>query len=161
LIDELDILETVRTTLGNLSHTISVSVNFLLFFLHLFIQFDSSNYIRRLYLLANITMTDADIIIVTAPKLLRGISSIIDRQSPRTMQNYMIWRFMINQARHMPKRFRNILQQFTHVFYGTSIEKSHTIKCAKYVNTMMSLPVSKLYIDEHFHKDTRKEVMKK
>ncbi|UJR22660.1 hypothetical protein I4U23_025699 [Adineta vaga] len=142
LIDELDILETVRTTLGNLSHTI---------------RFDSSNYIRRLYLLANVTVTDADIIIVTAPKLLRGISSIIDRQSPRTMQNYMIWRFMMYQARHMPKRFRNILQQFTHVFYGTSIEKPRTITCAKYVNKMMSLPVSKLYIDEHFHKDTRKE----
>ncbi|CAF3921249.1 unnamed protein product [Adineta steineri] len=98
--NQLDSRETVRTTLGNLSHTINVS-------------FDSSNYIRRLYLLANVSVIDADIVIVRAPKLLHGISSIIDRQTARTIQNYMIWRFMMDRAWHMPKRFRNIVQQFT------------------------------------------------
>ncbi|CAF3794993.1 unnamed protein product [Adineta steineri] len=142
LLDKLDLRETVRTTVGNLSNIIS---------------FDSSNYIRRLYLLANISVIDTDTIIVTAPKLLHGISSIIDRQSPRTMQNYMIWRFMMDQARHMPKRFRNMLQQYTHVLSGTSTEESRTITCANYVNTMMNLPVTKLYIEEYFHKDARKE----
>ncbi|CAF4153174.1 unnamed protein product [Adineta steineri] len=142
--DQSDFRETVRTTLGNLSHTINVT-------------FDSSNYIRRLYLFANVSVIDADIVIVSAPKLLHGISSIIGRQSPRTMQNYMIWRFMMNRAWHMPKRFRNIIQQFTHVFDGTSTEESRTITCANYVNIVMSLSVSKLYIEEYFHKDARKE----
>ncbi|CAF1071368.1 unnamed protein product [Adineta steineri] len=141
-LDKLDLDETVRTTVDNLSNTIS---------------FDSSNYIRRLYLLANISVTDADSVIVTAPKLLHGISSFINQQSPRTIQNYMIWKFMTNQARHMPKRFRNMLQQYTHVFSGTDTRESRAITCANYVNTMMSLPVSKLYIDEHFHKHARKE----
>ncbi|CAF3681611.1 unnamed protein product [Adineta steineri] len=142
--NQQDSRETVRTTLGNLSHTINVT-------------FDSSNYIRRLYLFANVSVIDADIVIVGAPKLLHGISSIIDRQSPRTMQNYMIWRFMMNRAWHMPKRFRNILKQFQDVVYGTSTAESRTITCANYVNTMMGLTVSKLYIDEHFYKDARKE----
>ncbi|CAF1478446.1 unnamed protein product [Adineta steineri] len=141
-LDKLDLDETVRTTVDNLSNTIS---------------FDSSNYIRRLYLLANISVTDADSVIVTAPKLLHGISSIINQQSPRTIQNYMIWKFMMNQARHMPKQFRKMLQQYTHVTVGTSTEESRTITCANYVNKMMNLPISKLYIEEDFHKDTRKE----
>ncbi|CAF0766735.1 unnamed protein product [Adineta steineri] len=142
LLDKLDLRETVRTTVNNLSNTIS---------------FDSSNYIRRLYLLANISVTDADSVIVTAPKLLHGISSIINQQSPRTIQNYMIWKFMMNQARHMPKQFRKMLQQYTQVTVGTSTEESRTITCANYVNKMMNLPISKLYIEEDFHKDTRKE----
>ncbi|CAF1483690.1 unnamed protein product, partial [Adineta steineri] len=142
--NQLDFVEIVRTTVGNLSHTISVS-------------FDSSNYIRRLCLLANVSVMDKDIVIVTAPKLLHGISSIIDRQSPRTIQNYMIWHFMMNRAWNMPNRFRNIVQQFTRIFHGTSTEESRTITCANYVNTIMNLPVSKLYIDEHSHKDARKE----
>ncbi|CAF1616696.1 unnamed protein product [Adineta steineri] len=144
-LDKLDLHETVHTTVGNLSNTIS---------------FDSSNYIRRLYLFANVSVIDADIVIVDAPKFLHGISSIIDRKSPRTMQNYMIWRFMMNRAWYMPKRFRNILKQFQDVVYGTSTAESRTITCANYVNTMMSLTVSKLYIDEHFHKDARKETTK-
>ncbi|CAF4212066.1 unnamed protein product, partial [Adineta steineri] len=145
--NQLDFVEIVRTTVGNLSHTISVS-------------FDSSNYIRRLCLLANVSVMDTDIVIVTAPKLLHGISSIIDRQSPRTIQNYMIWHFMMNRAWNMPNRFRNIVQQFTRIFHGTSTEESRTITCANYVNTIMNLPVSKLYIDEHSYKDARKETTK-
>ncbi|CAF4205719.1 unnamed protein product, partial [Adineta steineri] len=145
--NQLDFVEIVRTTVGNLSHTISVS-------------FDSSNYIRRLCLLANVSVMDTDIVIVTAPKLLHGISSIIDRQSPRTIQNYMIWHFMANRAWNMPNRFRNIVQQFTRIFHGTSTEESRTITCANYVNTIMNLPVSKLYIEEYFHKDARKETTK-
>ncbi|CAF0826080.1 unnamed protein product [Adineta steineri] len=121
------------------------------------IHFDVSNYIRRLYLLANVSVVDADIVIVTAPKLLHGISSIIDQQSARTMQNYMIWRFMMDQVSHMPKRFRNIVQQYTHVFYGTSTEEARKITCANYVNIVMSLPVSKLYLKEYFNQDPRKE----
>ncbi|CAF1044530.1 unnamed protein product [Adineta steineri] len=144
--NQLDSRETVRTTLGNLSHTINVS-------------FDSSNYIRRLYLLANVSVIDADIVIVRAPKLLHGISSIINRQTARTIQNYMIWRFMMDRAWHMPKRFRNIVQQFTQVFHGTSTEESRATTCANYVNIVMSLTVSKLYIEEYFHKDTRKETI--
>ncbi|CAF1366913.1 unnamed protein product [Adineta steineri] len=73
------------------------------------------------------------------------------------MQNYMIWRFMTDRAWHMPKRFRNIVQQFTQVFHGTSTEQSRATTCANYVNIVMSLTVSKLYIEEYFHKDTRKE----
>ncbi|CAF1307430.1 unnamed protein product [Adineta steineri] len=63
----------------------------------------------------------------------------------------------MNQAGHMPKRFRNIVQQFNHVILGTSTAESRTITCANYVNTVMGLPVSKLYIDEYFDKNTRKE----
>ncbi|CAF1439142.1 unnamed protein product [Adineta steineri] len=124
------------------------------------IHFDSSNYIRRLCLLANVSVMDTDIVIVTAPKLLHGISSIIDRQSPRTIQNDMRWHFMMNRAWNMPNRFRNIVQQFTRIFHGTSTEESRTITCANYVNTIMNLPVSKLYIDEHSYKDARKETTK-
>ncbi|CAF4417203.1 unnamed protein product, partial [Adineta steineri] len=64
---------------------------------------------------------------------------------------------MANRAWNMPNRFRNIVQQFTRIFHGTSTEESRTITCANYVNTIMNLPVSKLYIDEHSHKDVRKE----
>ncbi|UJR11658.1 hypothetical protein I4U23_015839 [Adineta vaga] len=136
--------ETIRTTVGNLSHTVNVS-------------FDSSNYVRRLYLFANVSLVDTDIVIVHAPKLMHAISSILDQQSPRTIQNYMIWRFMMNRSVHMPKRFRHIAQQFAHTFHGTSTEESREVACARYVNVAMSLVVAKLYIKEYFHKDARIE----
>ncbi|CAF4268207.1 unnamed protein product, partial [Adineta steineri] len=84
--------------------------------------------------------------------------SIIDQQSPRTIQNYMIWRFMMSRALNMPKRFRNIVQQYNSVFYGTTGSQRRPIICANYVNKMMGLAVSKIYINKYFDKDIRKEI---
>ena len=164
--DKLSFHETVRTTVGNLSRIVNVSVSYdlsLLFIIlssyHVYVQFDSSNYLRHLYRFASVSLIDTDTVTVLAPKVMHGISSIIDRQSPRTLQNYMIWRFMMRRAWNMPKRFRKLAEQFAHAFRGTNGEEPRSVTCAFQVNTIMSSAVSKIYIKEYFDKNTRKEVM--
>ncbi len=129
------------------------------FSLHISIQSDFTDYLRRLYLFGNVSLIDTDIVTVVAPKRIRDISSIIDRQTPRTVQNYMIWRFMMNRALNMPKKFRDIAQQFSYVNHGTSAEQPRPAICASYVNGVMALAVSKIYINQYFDKDARKEVL--
>ncbi|CAF1090903.1 unnamed protein product [Adineta steineri] len=141
--DKLSFQDIVRTTVGNLSRI--VNSNF-------------TNYLRRLYLFGNVSLVDTDIVTVYAPKVLLDIVSIIGQQSPRTIQNYMIWRFMMNRALNMPKRFRNIVQQYNYVFYDTTGSQRRPTICANYVNAMMGLTVSKIYINKYFDKDIRKEV---
>jgi membrane metallo-endopeptidase-like protein 1 len=160
--DELSFGDTIRTTVGNLSSivNISVSVNFLIYSLSISLQSDFTSYLRRLYLFANVSLIDTDIVTVVAPKVLRDISSIIDRQSSRTIQNYMIWRFMMKGASYMPKKFRDIAQKYQHVLQGTCTEKSRLAICADYVNEVMGLAVSKIYINQYFDRNGRKEVLK-
>ncbi|CAF1313030.1 unnamed protein product [Rotaria sordida] len=134
---------TIRTTVGNLSRTVNISSDF-------------TTYLRRLYLFGNVSLIDTDIITVVAPKVVRDISSIIDRQSPRTVQNYMIWRFMVNRAWNMPKRFRDIAQQFNHVLQGTSTERPRTVICASYYNFNSSfMPNALSLIQLHSKKNLR------
>jgi membrane metallo-endopeptidase-like protein 1 len=158
--DQLSFDNTIRTTVGNLSRivNITVSVNFPTYSLSISLQSDFTSYLRRLYLFANVSLIDTDIVTVVSPKVLRDILSIINRQSSRTIQNYMIWRFMMNRAWYMPKKFRDIVQQYNHVFGGTSTEQSRPGICADYVNGVMGLAVSKIYINQYFDRDGRKEV---
>ena len=58
----------------------------------------------------------------------------------------------------MPKRFRDIKQQFDRVSRGISAGTSRAITCASYVNGNMGFAVSKLYINQYFDKNARKEV---
>ncbi|CAF4276619.1 unnamed protein product, partial [Adineta steineri] len=141
--DKLSFKDIVRTTVGNLSRTVNS---------------DFTNQLRRLYLFGNVSLVDTDIVTVYAPKVLLDIMSIIDQQSPRTIQNYMIWRFMMSRALNMPERFRNIVQQYNSVFYGTTGSQRRPIICANYVNKMMGLAVSKIYINKYFDKDIRKGI---
>ncbi|CAF1159641.1 unnamed protein product, partial [Rotaria sordida] len=137
---------TIRTTVGNLSRTVNISSDF-------------TTYLRRLYLFGNVSLINTDIVTVFAPKVVRDITLIIDRQSPRIIQNYMIWRFMVNRVWNMPKRFRDIAQQFNYVLQGTSTERPRSVICASHVSHAMDLAVSKIYINQYFDQDARKEAL--
>ncbi len=91
-------------------------------------------------------------------EVLRNISMIMEKASPRTIQNYVIWRFMMSQSEHMPMRFRRLKQEFNRIFEGINKEKPRKIKCGQYVNVYMGLAVSKLYISKYFDENSRKEV---
>jgi predicted metalloendopeptidase len=108
--------------------------------------------------LANVSLIDTDIVTVSEVEYLRNISLIINQQSPRTLQNYMVWRFIMIQITNMPKRFRTIEQEFQHIFRGTNAQQSRSIRCGEYVNNNMGAAVAKLYINEYFDKNSLIEV---
>ncbi|CAF4768743.1 unnamed protein product [Rotaria sp. Silwood1] len=121
------------------------------------IRFDFLGYLREFYLLANITLLDTDIVTVSELEYLRNVSLIINQQSSLTLQNYMVWRFMMSQASNMPKHFRTIRQQFDKVFQGINTEPSRAIVCGEYVNNIMGFAVAKLYINEYFDQNARNQ----
>jgi predicted metalloendopeptidase len=126
---------------------------------YVFIQFDFTSYLRRLYLVGNITLPDDEIVIVNDIEAIRNISSIITQQSPRLLQNYMIWRFIIYRVPNMPKRFRIILDKLRNAVLGISNEQPRIIRCAIYVNINMGFAVSKLYINKYYDRLARAEVL--
>jgi membrane metallo-endopeptidase-like protein 1 len=136
--------ETVRTTVGKLPDTLKTS-------------FDFTNYLRQSYLLGNVTLMDADIVSVSEIAFLVNISSILDQAPPRSVQNYLIWRFMMNRASSMPRRIRSTREQFDRVFRGTSAEPPRATTCAEYVNNNMGFAVSKLYIQKYFDGNARNQ----
>jgi membrane metallo-endopeptidase-like protein 1 len=124
------------------------------------IQFDFVGYIRALYLLGNVTLTDTDIITVSELEYIRNVSLIIDQTSPRTLQNYLVWRFIMIQTANMPRRFQLIKQQFEQVYRGANTLPSRSVYCGGYVNNIMGFAVAKLYKDEYFDTNARNQVLK-
>jgi len=108
--------------------------------------------------LGNVSLINEDIIIISEMEVLKNISMIIENESSRTIQNYLIWRFIISQIEYMPKRFRNLKEKFNKIFQGINQDKSRKIKCAQYVNGYMGLAVSKIYIDKYFDENSRQQV---
>jgi len=142
--------ETIRTTVGNLSNSFKSN-------------FDFTNHLHQCYLLGNVTLMDSDIVSVSEVAYLVNISLILEQTSPRVVQNYLIWRFMMNRASSLPQRIRTTREQFDRVFKGTSAEPTRTTICANYVNDNMGFAVSRLYIKKYFDENARnqsKEIIK-
>ena len=101
---------------------------------------------------------DSDVVSVTEVAFLWNISSILNQTRPRIVQNYLIWRFMMNRALSLPQRIRSTREQFDRIFKGTSAEPARTTTCSKYVNENMGFAVSKLYIKTYFDGAARNQV---
>ena len=110
--------------------------------------------------LGNITLVDRDNINVKQLEYLRNVSLILDQYSPRIIQNYLIWRFLMNQMNLMPKRFRIHKEEFDRVFQGIDKQPSRAITCAIYVNDNMGFALSKLYIEKYFDNNSLNQVRK-
>ncbi|CAF1295890.1 unnamed protein product, partial [Rotaria sordida] len=142
--------ETIRTTVGNLPQSFKV-------------DFDFTNFLRQSYLLGNVTLVDTDIVTVSEVAYLVNVTAILDQYPSRVVQNYLIWRFMMNRASSMPRRIRSTREQFDRVFKGTTAESTRAKTCANYVNDNMGFAVSRLYIKKYFDSDARnqsKEIIK-
>ncbi|CAF0840982.1 unnamed protein product [Rotaria sordida] len=136
--------ETVRTTFNNLSLTFNTT-------------FDFADYVRRSYLLGNVTLQDTDIVAVSEIEYLNNVSLILQRASPRTIQNYMVWRFILSRTSDMPQHIRIIRQRFDRIFRGTNTERPRTVRCGSFVNRILGFAVSKLYIKKYFDENAFNE----
>ncbi|CAF1487471.1 unnamed protein product [Adineta ricciae] len=137
-----------RTTFSNLSMLMNTSR-----------YFNFSEYLQRVYLFGNVTLVDTDIINISELKVLQNIAKILEQNSPHTIQNYFIWRFVMNHIDHMPKRFRSLKQEFRRVTKGSTVENPRSHTCASYINKNMGMIVSRLYIKKRFDETARQEAI--
>lgn len=91
--------------------------------------------------------------------VLENLSRILENESPRTIQNYFICRFVLSVIDEMPKRFRILRKEFKKIFQGIEMDKSRKIQCSHYVNEYMGIALSKLFIDKYFQPQSKKEVI--
>ncbi len=104
-------------------------------------------------------MTDNDIVSISELEFLRNASMIISQTSPRIVQNYFVWRFMMGRVANMPRRYRLIREPFDQAFRGTTAERPRSVTCGNFVNGNMGFALSKVYIQRYFDENARNQVM--
>ena len=109
-------------------------------------------------MIGGVQLEDNDLVTVSEVAFLVNVSSLLARYSPRIVQNYLVWRFLMNRAMNLPRKIRDIREQFDRAFKGISTEPSRATTCANYVNDNMGFAVSRLYIKGFFDESARNQV---
>ncbi|CAF1253776.1 unnamed protein product [Adineta steineri] len=135
----------IRTTVGKLRQLFNTT-------------FDFTNYLASAYASANVTLKDSDIAIIEDIDSLHCVSSIIEKVSPRILQNYVIWRFMKDLNHKLPKQFQNIKENLNRAVGVTTTERARAVNCGRFVNEHMGFAVSKIYIKKYFDDNIRNQV---
>uniref|UniRef100_A0A8C1KDT7 Neprilysin n=1 Tax=Cyprinus carpio TaxID=7962 RepID=A0A8C1KDT7_CYPCA len=102
-----------------------------------------------------IPITDSEEVIVYAPNYFKRLNPVLAKYTKRDVQNYMVWRFIMNLVVGLSKTYRETRKAFRKAIYGTTSEPAVWRQCAIYVNNNMENAVGRLYVEEAFPGDSK------
>ncbi|XP_059678745.1 neprilysin [Gavia stellata] len=117
--------------------------------------FNWSKFINDIMSTVQINVENTEHVIVYDPEYLIRLKSILNKYTPRDLQNYMIWRFVMDLVNSLSRNYKDTRNAFRKALYGTTSETAVWRRCANYVNGNMENAVGRLYVEEAFAGDSK------
>ncbi|XP_032855986.1 neprilysin [Tyto alba] len=117
--------------------------------------FNWSKFINDIMSTVQINVENTEHVIVYDPDYLIRLKSILNKYTPRDLQNYMIWRFVMDLVNSLSRNYKDTRNAFRKALYGTTSETAVWRRCANYVNGNMENAVGRLYVEEAFAGDSK------
>ncbi|NWV35584.1 NEP protein, partial [Grantiella picta] len=136
-----------KMTLAQLQNNFSLEINHKVF--------NWSEFINAIMSTVQINIDNTEHVIVYDPDYLLKLRSILKKYSPRDLQNYMTWRFVMDLVNSLSRDYKDTRNAFRKALYGTTSETAVWRRCANYVNGNMENAVGRLYVEEAFAGDSK------
>ncbi|NXN74356.1 NEP protein, partial [Himantopus himantopus] len=136
-----------KMTLAQLQNNFSLEINHKVF--------NWSKFINDIMSTVQINVENTEHVIVYDPEYLIKLKSILNKYTSRDLQNYMIWRFVMDLVNSLSRNYKDTRNAFRKALYGTTSETAVWRRCANYVNGNMENAVGRLYVEEAFAGDSK------
>ncbi|XP_044885087.1 neprilysin isoform X1 [Mauremys mutica] len=136
-----------KMTLTELQNNFSLEINHK--------QFNWSEFINNIMSTVKINVENAEDVVVYAPDYLTKLKPILNKYTSRDIQNYMIWRYVMDLVNSLSRNYKDTRNAFRKALYGTTSETAVWRRCANYVNGNMENAVGRLYVEEAFSGDSK------
>ncbi|XP_074860181.1 neprilysin [Carettochelys insculpta] len=136
------ILQYNKMTLKELQANFSLEINYK--------QFNWTTFINNIMATVEIHVENTEDVVVYAPEYLTKLKPILKKYTSREIQNYMIWRFVMDLVNSLSRNYKDTRSAFRKALYGTTSETAVWRRCANYVNSNMENAVGRLYVEEAF-----------
>uniref|UniRef100_UPI00358F2340 membrane metallo-endopeptidase-like 1 isoform X2 n=1 Tax=Myxine glutinosa TaxID=7769 RepID=UPI00358F2340 len=120
--------------------------------------FDWQTFLATIMHKVNVTISKNESILVYAPEYLKRLPTILNKYSARTLQNYIVWHFLMESAGWLSSRFKDVQLNFLQALDGTTVEDARWRRCVRYVNQNLNKAVGSLYVREAFAGDSKQMV---
>ncbi|NXK72072.1 NEP protein, partial [Amazona guildingii] len=117
--------------------------------------FNWSKFINDIMSTVQINIENTEHVVVYDPEYLIKLKSILNKYTPRDLQNYMVWRFVMDLVNSLSRNYKDTRNAFRKALYGTTSETAVWRRCANYVNGNMENAVGRLYVEEAFAGDSK------
>ncbi|XP_015266624.1 PREDICTED: membrane metallo-endopeptidase-like 1 isoform X2 [Gekko japonicus] len=112
--------------------------------------FNWTLFIQGVMASVNIEIGSDEEVVVHGVPYLQELKAIISSYSASTIQNYLVWRLVLDRVSGLSRRFKDARANYRKALYGTMVEEARWRECVSYVNTNMETAVGALYVKETF-----------
>ncbi|XP_038602836.1 membrane metallo-endopeptidase-like 1 [Tachyglossus aculeatus] len=121
-------------------------------------DFNWTLFIQRVMASVGVLIRPQEEVVVYGAPYLRKLQAIITSYSASTIQNYLIWRLIIDRVSSLSRRFKDVRANYRKALYGTTVEEARWRECVSFVNNNMENAVGALYVKEAFAGESKRMV---
>ncbi|XP_053546318.1 membrane metallo-endopeptidase-like 1 [Bombina bombina] len=121
-------------------------------------DFNWTSFIQGVMSSVNIQIQTEEEVVVYGVPYLHQLRPILSNYSASTLQNYLVWRLVIDRVSSLSRRYKDARSNYRKALYGTTLEEARWRECVSYVNSNMENAVGAMYVRETFAGESKRMI---
>ncbi|KAH8310303.1 hypothetical protein KR044_000642 [Drosophila immigrans] len=105
-------------------------------------------------------VNDTEQVVIYAVDYMKQLVALLAVTEPRTVANYMMWRFVRHRINNLDDRFDDIKQTFYHALFGREESPQRWKVCIAQVNTNMGMAVGSMFVSRYFDDNSKRDTLR-
>ncbi|XP_060648179.1 neprilysin-4 isoform X1 [Drosophila nasuta] len=105
-------------------------------------------------------VNDTEQVVIYAVDYMKQLVALLAVTEPRTVANYMMWRFVRHRINNLDDRFDDIKQNFYHALFGREESPQRWKVCISQVNTNMGMAVGSMFVSRYFDDNSKRDTLR-
>ncbi|KAH8381739.1 hypothetical protein KR093_011514 [Drosophila rubida] len=105
-------------------------------------------------------VNDTEQVVIYAVDYMKQLVALLAVTEPRTVANYMMWRFVRHRINNLDDRFDDIKQNFYHALFGREESPQRWKVCIAQVNTNMGMAVGSMFVSRYFDDNSKRDTLR-
>ncbi|XP_071557180.1 neprilysin-4 isoform X1 [Temnothorax nylanderi] len=98
-------------------------------------------------------------VVVFALQYIQDLVVLLSKTQPRTVANYLLWRFVRHRVNNLDDRFQEVKQKFYYILFGREQAPSRWKNCVTQVNSNMDMAVGAMFVKKHFDENSKNDTL--
>ncbi|XP_030573719.1 neprilysin-4 isoform X1 [Drosophila novamexicana] len=105
-------------------------------------------------------VNETEQVVIYAVEYMKQLVALLAVTEPRTVANYMMWRFVRHRINNVDDRFDDIKQNFYHALFGREESPQRWKVCIAQVNTNMGMAVGSMFVSRYFDDNSKRDTLR-
>ncbi|XP_033220405.1 neprilysin-4 isoform X2 [Belonocnema kinseyi] len=98
-------------------------------------------------------------VVIFALKYIQDLVNLISKTPPRTVSNYLLWRFVRHRVNNLDDRFQEAKQRFYFILFGREQAPLRWKNCVAQVNSNMGMAVGSMFVKRYFDENSKNDTL--